>query len=160
MKYKYRMDAKDRFFSKVDMSGDCWLWKGTRSGGGYGNFLINGKLVRAHRWSYKFFFGELRDEDCVLHSCDNPLCVNPSHLFIGSRADNVRDMISKGRDHFPGAPAGEGHPFSVLSDLEVLEMRKLRSTDNLSYQELADLFGVSKPTVQAIIKGFTWKHLL
>jgi DNA-binding XRE family transcriptional regulator len=159
------VDTKDRFFSKVDMSSGCWIWQGAINEGGYGIFWDNNKPIRAHRWSFKFFNGELNDDICVLHNCpegDNPLCVNPHHLFLGTRADNIQDMVSKGRQNFsgPGAHKGEKHHLSVLSEGEVVEIRKIRESDKLSYQELATLFGVSKPTIQAIIKGFTWRHLL
>ena len=87
-----------RFFDKVDMTESCWLWKaGLRGKTGYGAFKLNGKVVDAHRVSYQINIGEIPDGMYVCHSCDNRLCVNPNHLFLGSAKANWKDGFDKGR---------------------------------------------------------------
>lgn len=94
-----------RFWSKVSISSpsECWLWNGAKSGavGGknYGHILLNGHMTRAHRISYYIQNGVIPDGGVICHSCDNTLCVNPSHLWLGTQRDNMRDMISKGRNN-------------------------------------------------------------
>lgn len=87
----------DRFHALVDKSGDCWEWTGNKNMLGYGMIWYDGKNIRAHRVSYLIFNGDLSDNLFVCHKCDNPSCVNPSHLFLGTSKDNMRDMIKKGR---------------------------------------------------------------
>lgn len=90
-------DVHDRFWSKVDKSGDCWLWTGSRSNRGYGRFWLNGTLVQATHYAYESEHEPLADGLIVCHSCDEPSCVRPSHLFAGSHQDNVDDKVAKGR---------------------------------------------------------------
>lgn len=96
------MTTEERFWSKVDRSGDCWEWVGSDvNRHGYGRFItyVHGKRVRhlAHRYALTLSGVALSGEDVVLHSCDNPPCVNPSHLSVGTQAENIRDMIGRGR---------------------------------------------------------------
>lgn len=89
---------EERFFSLVEYSDNCWLWKGPRQRG-YGYFFNGEKTVRAHRWSYEYFKEPLNDLLCC-HHCDNPSCVNPFHLFSGTQSDNMQDCVKKGRAHW------------------------------------------------------------
>jgi hypothetical protein len=89
--------VEDRFWANVDKSGDCWEWQASVNLDGYGRFCLKGKRIRAHRLSWVLANGEIPEGMCVLHKCDNPPCVSPDHLFLGTRADNVRDMVQKGR---------------------------------------------------------------
>lgn len=88
-----------RFWDKVDMSGDCWLWTGAKSSSGYGHLTINKKTIKAHRFSYETSFGLIKPNEIVMHSCDTPLCVNPKHLSVGTKKDNARDMLKKHRQN-------------------------------------------------------------
>lgn len=87
----------ERFFSKVDKTENCWNWIAAKRYKGYGCFRINGKLVDSHRVSWVIHNGAIPDGLFVLHTCDNRLCVNPAHLFLGTNYDNVQDCIRKGR---------------------------------------------------------------
>lgn len=89
-----------RFWDKVDTSGDCWLWTGSKTRKGYGLFNLEGRTVRAHRLAYELHTGR-PPSGHVLHSCDTPACVNPSHLRAGTPADNTRDMDDRGRRRRP-----------------------------------------------------------
>jgi hypothetical protein len=108
---------QDRFWSFVDRTSHCWLWKGATNGrAGYGIFYVTHGVRRAaHRFSYELANGALGDGLHVCHACDTPSCVNPSHLFAGSHADNMRDCFAKGRN--PGNRYGDracckhGHPY-------------------------------------------------
>lgn len=112
--------VEERFWNKVLKTDDCWTWTSAKSRKGYGLFWDGNKFVRAHRASYVLAFGPIPDGMCVCHHCDNPSCVRPDHLFIGTNADNVHDSIAKGRFRFlPKVPKSHlkpycknGHPFS------------------------------------------------
>lgn len=94
-----------RFWAKVAKAGadDCWLWTGTKPAFGHGQFVVNSRVVYAHRFSWELVNGKLPpgDDVCVLHKCDVPACVNPSHLFVGTREENLADMRAKGRGQNP-----------------------------------------------------------
>ena len=87
---------KKRWYSKVLLGDDCWLWTGAKTGGGYGYLWTGKKIERAHRISYRMFVGNIGDR-FVLHKCDTPACVRPSHLMLGTQSDNAIDMVNKGR---------------------------------------------------------------
>lgn len=145
---------------------ECWNWTGQRTQSGYGVTSWNGKHVRAHRASYAVFIGTIEPGMLVCHRCDNPLCINPDHLFIGSPADNVRDMKDKGRGkHANGlaaarlkSPKGEQHWRAVLTETDVLQLRELKR-QGATIRELSQRFNVSKFAAQAASVGTTWSHL-
>ena len=153
------MTLEDRFYSKVNKLGVkakyCWEWTASTDSHGYGQFAFDGKMRRAHRISYMIRCGDIPKDMCVLHKCDNSLCVRPSHLFLGTLKDNMQDMVAKGR-----APdyKGENHNRSKLKDKEVLEIRDL-SKLGANAKSLAEHFGVSISCIVHILDRYTWKHI-
>jgi|SRR5579864_39387 len=149
----------DRFWDKVGnrfSTGECWSWIGAKSSAGYG--ILSKKPgpspLYAHRISWELNNGPIPHGACVLHRCDNPPCVNPDHLFLGSKRDNSRDMAAKGR---AGARWGEQSSHHLLTDSLVREMRRLHS-NGLSYAGIGAEFDLSKGTVQyAVSRG--WRHI-
>jgi hypothetical protein len=121
---------------------------------GYGQFWDGRKKVLAHRWAYAFYIGEFQSDLFVCHKCDNPSCVNPEHLFLGTNLDNVRDMMNKGR-HSRYSVCGEMHPMAKLKKCDVENIRVLIS-EGLSHREIANKFGVSKSLIGAICQGKIW----
>jgi hypothetical protein len=91
------MNVVDRFWSKVEKTKDCWLWKGSKLQSGQGQFSTNQGTVLAHRFSYELAHGKIPNKLRVLHKCDNPLCVRPDHLFLGTDSDNMQDALYKER---------------------------------------------------------------
>ena len=143
-------DDAVRFFDKVLIGDGCWEWQaGGTSGFGYGKFRVDGKSVNSHTFSWEFFNGE-RNGMCVMHKCDNPPCVNPKHLKLGTKADNSRDMVSKRRN-----PVGEERHNSKLTEKKVLEIRA--SSDR--HCDIADQYGIARSTVFMIKNRRTWRHI-
>jgi hypothetical protein len=142
-------------FIRNELTG-CWEWTDSLCRRGYGEFYLNGKKEAAHRVSWIFNNGPIPDGKCVLHSCDNPCCVRPSHLFIGSQRDNIRDMVKKGRLKTPNFK-GELHGGAKLTELQVREI--LASHWLYTRKDLAKIFGVTQENISSIINGKSWKHL-
>lgn len=143
----------------VNPISECWEWKGSKKNG-YGHTIIGSrtdgtrKSIAAHRLSYETFVGPILDGMEVCHRCDNPCCVNPEHLFLGTRQDNVDDREAKGRNH---PPKGNKNGMAKLTEADVLSARFERSKIGTSYQKLANKYGVSKKTIQNAVNGKTWK---
>lgn len=143
-----------RFWSRVKKSPKCWEWIGYKTADGYGQYYH----VGAHRIAYYLAHGNIPMGMCVLHRCDNPVCVNPEHLFIGTDRDNVLDMISKKRGaYYDGRSNGDARK---LSECQVLEIRKFYKSGNFTQAELGRKYKTDKSNVGSIVKGKTWRHLV
>jgi len=155
------MDDAERFWAKVDKSGECWNWTGYFDTSGYGQISMSGNAVLAHRYSYIIHHPltiNLREhpEICVCHKCDNRKCVNPAHLFLGSVTDNNRDREAKGRGN---QPKGEKQPASKLTEQQVREIRIKYANGGLNQRQLALEYGVHFGTISKIILRKNWKHI-
>jgi len=161
----------EQFWSKVDGSAGasgCWWWTGAKSRG-YGKLgrLENGRLVSliAHRVSWAIHNGEIPDGMCVCHACDNPSCVNPAHLWLGTNADNTADKVSKGRQsrgeaHGRSARTAvprRGNYVTKLTEEQVLAIRSEARRGN--NRQLAARYGVSRYTLSDIVTRKSWKHI-
>ena len=161
----------DRFWDKVKKSSGCWIWCGSKRSKGYGAFVYarGGEVVqgRAHRYSYELHKGKIPAGLCVLHRCDNPACVNPDHLFLGSIADNNADMVSKGR-HVRGATytdpllcnyeRGEGHHAAKLTESDIRMIRNQKKS-GLSYSKLSRMHGLAVGHLFRIVTRKAWRHV-
>lgn len=130
----------------------CWEWQGCRPRG-YGQIRLDGGMRLAHRAAWKAFRGPIPDGLCVLHRCDNPPCLNPEHLFIGTRADNNADKAAKGRARGAVMP-GRSNPSAKLTEDEV---RQIRASVGQTQRALAARFGVTQPQICAIRLRKSWK---
>ena len=158
-----RPSVADRFWKKVDKSGDCWLWMGLRFRSGYGMISVEGRSAVTHRVAWSLANGPIANGMFVLHSCDVRHCVNPAHLFLGTHADNMRDMTNKGRQAaglrsgrytMPESnPRGERHGRAVVSDAAVDAMRRQYRDGEHNHGVLAAIFGCSRSQVWRIVSG-------
>lgn len=149
---------EERFWRKVEKAGpdECWRW----TAGGhkvYGSFMLGGRGSRrmlAHRYSYELHHGPIPEGMVVMHSCDNPLCVNPAHLRTGSLKDNAQDMKAKGRGRYVSWP-GEANGNAVLNE----DMVRVIRASKLPPRRLAAALGISEGSVHDVLKGRRWTHL-
>jgi hypothetical protein len=149
-----RATRAERFWAKVDRSGDCWVWTGRRDPQGYGRTGLSGNSSeRAHRLAWKLTHGDIPAGLWVLHRCDNPPCVRPDHLFLGDNAANMADLVEKRL-----SPIGERNGTAKLTDEAVREMRQRHAVGE-PIATLATRFGVSKSVAEKAIHGATWRHL-
>ena len=132
----------------------CFEWTKSLDKYGYGKVSAHSKMVLAHRLAYEAFVGPLNGMQ-VLHRCDNPRCINPEHLFLGTVADNARDMASKGRAYMK---PGELNPMVKLTEKDVVEIRRLVKS-GVSMLDAAKRLSTSFSTVRSIIERRTWRHL-
>lgn len=133
----------------------CMEWQASRDRGGYGYYMIMYKNLRAHRVMAKLLFGSPKDGLVVMHSCDNPPCINPEHLSYGTQKQNVTDKFLRNRGN---VPMGESHTFAKLSDALVRQLRdEYKSSPN--YSAIARNHGISVGSCRDAILGKTWKHI-
>ena len=151
------MNLNERFEDKYVINPDtgCWDWTACKDKDGYGNISINGATVRAHRVSYEMYYTRISSEILVCHSCDNPSCVNPEHLFLGTHQDNMDDKIRKGRTN---PVKGQDHPSATLSNLQV-SLIKCCIADGKDNHHIASIFKTSHRVISKIRTGETWKHI-
>ena len=143
---------EERFWRYVHKTDGCWLWTGTLGGKGYGSIRASGngsgrRMLYAHRVAYELQCGPVPDGMYVCHHCDNPLCVRGDHLFVGTQADNLRDMCTKGRAR------------TKLTEQDVAIIRQRYATEKGSQQQLASEFGVTQRTVAYVVSYRTWRHV-
>jgi hypothetical protein len=149
--------AESRFWPKVEKTDGCWLWSGFLNNKGYGSISLGGqggKIVFAHRFSYELHKGAIPDGLIVMHSCDNPRCVNPDHLSVGTHKDNTRDMLEKGRAR-GGSMRGEANPRALLNEDQVRYIRESKA----SHAALARELGVSAVLIGKIRRHELWSHV-
>jgi len=163
------VDPLPRFWTFVEKTATCWNWTGNRDKG-YGKFWWSGRSITASRFAYERFIGAIPAGMGVLHRCDNPACVRPDHLFVGTTADNTRDAIEKGRFdrfHLKHARKAQGseNNRTKLTEAQVREIRAQYRKGRAPYAEatslrgLARAYGVTKYTIFSVLHGLTWRHL-
>lgn len=153
----------ERFWKYVDKRGpnDCWEWKGARRVQNYGGLALEDhKVVLAHRFSYELHYGPIPESEgyhgtCVLHRCDNPPCVNPKHLFLGTNQDNVDDKVSKGRGV---STRGNQNGMAKLNPEKIVDIRQ-RYKDGESFKSIAYSYDVTDAAIRSVVQRKTWRHI-
>lgn len=159
--------VEERFWARVEKTPGCWIWTMARkkyflSKYRYGRLNINGKNYRAHRISWEIHYGKIPKGLCVLHRCDNPCCVRPDHLFLGTRADNNRDTMLKGRKATGKRHGSYLHPEAMarkFTKKQILELREYYKNHNITQEELAKRFNMSRAHVWRIVNRIAWTHI-
>ena len=160
-----RTPVEIRFCQKVDTKdpSGCWVWTGARSKAGYGQIRVDGKggkAIYAHRYIWGLLNGVIPAGMDICHKCDNPPCVNPAHLFLGTEEDNMQDMMEKGRygeRKWTGHP-GEKNPHHKLTAKQVVKIKEaLRKNEPGTTKKLAAEYGVAYTTIYSIKRGDNWK---
>jgi hypothetical protein len=152
---------KKLFWKKVKKTKTCWVWIGDTNESGYGRYC----QIRAHRVSWVLHYGKIPKGKLVLHHCDNPPCIRPSHLWLGTHKDNVIDMDKKGR-RISVPQLGSKHGMSKLTEKKVLKIRDLYQSyvnaiknTRKKRNEINKLFGVCRGTIEQIIQRRIWRHI-
>lgn len=143
-------ECKKRLLGKTELKNDCILWIGAVNKGGYGITSYQGKSKMAHRLMYEIMKGEIPRTLLVLHSCDNPNCINIDHLRVGYQKDNMNDMRSRKRDNFL---KGLNHPLSKINQHMKKQIEFLYFTENKSQDDIAYWMGVSQCTINKVLMG-------
>lgn len=162
-----RRTVAERFWSKVDRraSTDCWPWTRSLTTSGYGQFRVRTgeSPQKASRVAWALTFGPISNGLLVCHRCDNPPCCNPAHLFLGTAADNLADMVAKGRQKFGGPAPGDASVLvervRTLTDDQLIEARQCRARGE-SYRSIGRRFDVHHTTILRLCNGTHWERLL
>lgn len=156
------ISVERRFSSHVLKTDTCWLWIGAKKNErGYGAFWLDGKRVAAHRASFVIHRGQIPRGLRVCHTCDNPSCVRPDHLFSGTDSDNMRDCAAKGRcptQVNPSIVSGENNGQAILSGAQVMDIRNAYFNGERA-AVLADRYGVHHTHINRILTGRKWKSV-
>lgn len=152
------MNTVEKFWLKVNRlnESDCWNWVGPIEEQGYGVFGWNGKKIKAHRLSWVLTKGEIPKGLFVCHTCDNRKCVNPKHLWLGTVQDNNRDRDLKGRNGWGGNP-WQLNPNVKLNPDSVRDIKE-KWLSGMDYQEIGDIYNLSKHTIRKVINGQRWSN--
>ena len=153
--FKHHATLTDAFWFHVvpGEKKECWEWNGYIGDRGYGQMKFKSKTLLAHRVSWAIHFGDIQDDLFVCHTCDNPKCVNPNHLFVGEPADNSADMTTKERQ-----ARGQRVGKAKLTDSNVVAIKEAQARGHTD-TEIANIFGIARTTVRDIRSGRTWKHV-
>ncbi|TSA41005.1 MAG: HNH endonuclease [Verrucomicrobiales bacterium] len=153
---KYSLQEQiDSFWSRVKKTDDCWIFSGGKKGRGYGQHRFQGQSQSAHRVSFQLCKGEIPKGILVCHTCDNPPCVNPDHLFLGTGKDNAQDMLKKGREN---KEKGSKRYCSKLTEETCLQLKRL--LPSMTDVQLSKRFGISRMAVWFIRNGLRWMHVV
>ncbi len=151
-----RLKNKSEFWKHIKISeSGCWDWKGSRHPKGYGQVYLYGDKYKTHRLAYEIVHGEITNDMCVCHKCDNPSCCKPGHLFLGTNYENVQDSTKKRRRV---KQYGELNHNAILTKKEVLEIRE-KYKKGMSRSDLSFIFDVSKPSIYNITTYRSWKSI-
>lgn len=157
------MSFSERFWLRVQKSKGCWTWRGNPDRWGYGRFYFGGGTMLAHRASWVVHFNDPGDLN-VLHKCNNPICVRPSHLYLGTDRDNTRDRIAAGTqsDGRPGfcRNVGSKHAQSKFTEEDVVLVRAMVKSGFFTRKDVQRIFGVSKTAVRSALLGVSWRHVV
>lgn len=144
----------ERFVGKINKTDTCWLWTGAPTKKGYGQFKYQDMNLKAHRVSYALWKGELDEELCIMHECDNKICVNPDHLEQGTTSKNTSDAYTRGlKDH-----TGTGNPSSKLNERQVREIRALGEL-GVPRNRIAQMYNMSERAIYSIHHRKSWTHV-
>lgn len=149
-------EMRRHFWNLVDKRGadECWPWKAGRSSKGYGYTTVSQKQIGSHRVAWELANNQIIQPGmCVCHHCDNPICCNPSHLFLGTVDDNIQDKVKKGR-----SPSREENGRAKLTTEQVLKIRSLHA-QGVSLRKLAKMFGVCQNNIFVIVSQETWRSV-
>lgn len=148
----------ERFYSKFTPGGvdECWEWEGRIQHSGHGVLSFNKSSLKAHRIAYFLANGPIPEGLSVCHSCDNPACVNPGHLWLGTQADNNADRDRKGRAK---TAKGAKRPNAILTEDDVRKIIARYAEGGVTHKQLATEYGVAKTTITRIMMGLNWKHI-
>lgn len=150
------MEFTERFWNKVDIRGpdECWPWKARKFKSGYGAISRGDTEARSHRVAWELIYGPIPNDLHVCHHCDEPGCINPAHLFLGTAAENRADAARKGR-----LPRGEHHYSARLTSNQVLFIREEYARGKTTHRRLGTRFNVDHATIGNIIRRETWRHI-